>query len=52
MIPNSEARQIITESLDFKKANSQFKKIIRALKPRSAALEEWIQDTINIESHV
>ena len=42
MIPNSEARQIIIESLAFENANSLCKRIIRPLKARSAPLEEWI----------
>ena len=41
-IPNSEARQIIIESLAFEYANSQCKRIIRPLKARSGPLEEWI----------
>ena len=41
MIPNSEARQIIIESLAFENANSQFKRIIRPLKTRSEPLEPW-----------
>ena len=40
MIPNSEARQIIIESLTFENANSLSKRIIRSLKARSASLEE------------
>ena len=51
MISNSEVRQIIIESLAFENANSLCKRIIRPLKARSAPLEEWIQDTINIASH-
>ena len=51
MTPNLEAKQIIIESLAFENVNYQCKRIIRPLKTRSAPLEEWIQDTINIESH-
>ena len=50
MIPNSEARQIIIESLAFENANSLCKKLIRPLKEKSAPLEEWIRDTIIIDS--
>ena len=50
-IPNSEARQIIVESLAFENANSLCKRISRPLKARSAPLGEWIWNTINIESH-
>ena len=46
MIPNSEARQIIIESLPFENASSLCKSLIRPLKERSAPLEEWIHDTI------
>ena len=42
MIPNSEARQGIIESLDFENANFQCKRIIRPLKARSSLFEEWI----------
>ena len=42
MIPNSEARQIIIESLTFENANSQCKSTIRLLMARSAPLEKWI----------
>lgn len=42
MIFNSEARQIIIESLPFKNANTQCKRVTRPLKARSAPLEEWI----------
>ena len=42
MTPNSEARQIIIESLAFENANVQCKWAIRPLKVRSAPLEEWI----------
>ena len=51
MISNSKARQIVAESLAFENANSQNKRIIRPLKVRSSSLEEWIQDTINSETH-
>ena len=51
MIPNSETKQIIIESLSFENTNSLCKRIIRPLKARSTPLEEWIQDTISIESH-
>ncbi|KAL6091756.1 hypothetical protein STEG23_038198 [Scotinomys teguina] len=51
MIPNSETRKIIIEPLTFDNANSQCNMVIRPLKARSAHIEEWIQDTINIESH-
>ena len=40
MTPNSEARQIVIESLTFENANSLCKRIIRPLKPRLAPLEE------------
>lgn len=42
MIPESEARKIIIETLAFENANSQCKMIIGPLKARSASLEEWI----------
>ena len=51
IIPKSEARQKIIESLTFKNANSQCKGVIRPLEARSAPLEEWILDAVNIESH-
>ena len=51
MIPNSEARQTIIDSLALENANSQCKRLIRPSKVRSTLLEKWIQDTINIESH-
>ena len=51
MIPNSETKQIIMNLWLLKNANSQCKRIIRPPRARSAPLEEWIQDTINIESH-
>ena len=51
MIPNSEAGQIIIESLAFENANFLCKRIIRQLKARSTLLEEWIQDIVDIESH-
>ena len=47
-MPNSEARQIIIESLAFENASSLHK---RSLKARPAPLVEWIWDTINIEFH-
>ena len=40
MIPDSEARQIVTESLAFENAISQCKMIIGPLKASSAPLEE------------
>ncbi|KAL6040552.1 hypothetical protein STEG23_034353 [Scotinomys teguina] len=49
MIPNSEAKQIIIENCD--NANVQHKRLIRTLNARLTPLEEWIRDTINIESH-
>lgn len=49
MIPNSEARQKIIEFLLLKMLIC--KTVIRPLKVRLAPLEEWIQDTVNIESH-
>ena len=42
MIPNSEARQIIIESLAFENASSLCKRIIRLLKVKLSSLEEWI----------
>ena len=51
MILNSDVRQIIIESLTFENANAQNNRVIKSLKSRSALLEEWIQDTISIESH-
>ena len=51
MIPDKEGRWIIIESLVFENVNAQWKRVIRPLKTRSATLEEWIWDTINIESH-
>ena len=51
MIPDSEARQIIIESLTFENASSQCKKIAMQLKAKSAPFEEWIRETNNIESH-
>ena len=42
MIPISEARQIVIESLGFEKTNSQCKWIIKSLKVRSEPLKEWI----------
>ena len=51
MVQNSEARQIVIESLTFESANFLCKRIIGPLKARSAPLEECIQNTINIESH-
>ena len=50
MIPDSEARQTIIDSLVFKKANAQCKWVIRSIKVRSTLSEEWIWDTINIET--
>ena len=51
MTPNSEVRRIIIEPLAFENANSLCERIIRLLKARSAPLEEWVQDNINIVSH-
>ena len=53
MKPNSEAGQTIIESLTFGNVNfhNMYKRMIRSLKARSAPLEEWIQDSNNIESH-
>ncbi|XP_052610186.1 oxidized purine nucleoside triphosphate hydrolase isoform X1 [Peromyscus californicus insignis] len=48
MVPNSEASQIIIESLAFENANAACKRIIRPLKARSAPLEDWIRDTVNV----
>ena len=42
MIPNSEARQIIIESVAFENVNEQYKRVIRPRKARSASLEECI----------
>ena len=51
MIPDSEDGQIIIKSLAFKNANSLCKRITWSLKAMSAPLEEWIWDTINLDSH-
>ena len=51
MIPNSEARQVIIESLAFENVNSLCRRIMRLSKASSAPMEDWIQDIINIESH-
>ena len=50
MTSNSEARQIIIESLTFENTNAQCNSVIQPLKARSAPLEKWIRDTINIVS--
>ena len=50
MIPNSEVRWIIIESLAFENANAQHRRVIRPLKARWTPLEEWVWDTIDIES--
>ena len=42
MIPNSEARQRIFESLAFENDISQYNRKIKPLKARSASLKEWI----------
>lgn len=42
MIPNSESRQIIIESLAFENAISQCKRVIRHLKARLALIQKWI----------
>ena len=39
------------ESLALENANAQCKILTSLLKARSTPLENWIQDTINIESH-
>ncbi|KAL6067262.1 hypothetical protein STEG23_006100 [Scotinomys teguina] len=51
MIPDIEARKIVAESLAFENANEACKRIIRPLKARSAPLEDWIRNTVNVESH-
>ena len=51
MIPNSEAKQIIIESLAFESVNSLCERVISLSKARSAPMEDWIRDTTNIESH-
>ena len=47
-VPDSEARRIIIESLAFENANAQCKRILRPLKARSAPIEDWIRETINV----
>lgn len=51
MEPNSEARQIKIESVAFENANSKCRRKIRLLKLWSTPLEEWVQETFNIEFH-
>ena len=46
-----EVRQILIDSLAFKNGNSECKKVIGPLKARSAAMDEWIRNTDDIEFH-
>ena len=48
-VRDSEARRIIIESLAFENANTQCKRILRPLKARSAPIEDWIRETINVD---
>ena len=48
-VPDSEARRIIIETLAFENANAQCKRILRPLKARSAPIEDWIRETLNVD---
>lgn len=50
-ISNSDARENLIESLDFKNANNIHKKAVRCLKARSTLTYEWIKTTTDIESN-
>lgn len=50
-ISDSDARENLTESLDFENANTKYKKAIRSLKARSILTHEWIKTTTDIESN-
>ena len=45
-----EARHVLIESLAFKNVNLECKKILGPLKLRSAATDEWILYTNNVET--
>ena len=49
-VTDPEARQISLESLAFENANIEFKKIIGTLRSRSAPIDKWIQNTMNVET--
>lgn len=51
MISDLKIRQILIESMAFKNANSECKKVIRPLKARSVAIDEWIIKTGDTGSH-
>ena len=42
----------VNESLAFENDNSEYKRVIRSLKERSAPIDEWIRDTADIGSHI
>lgn len=50
MVSDSEASKAIIESLAFENANAACKRIIRPLRARSAPMEDWIRETINVEA--
>ena len=47
-----EGIKTLVESLAFETVNLECKRVIRALKTRSAPIEEWIKDTADLGSHV
>lgn len=51
MILNPEARQILFESLAFENDNLEWKRVISRLKARSAPMDEWIRNAVDIGSH-
>ena len=48
-VRDSEARRIIIETLAFENANTQCKRVLRPLKARSAPIEDWIRETMNVD---
>ena len=52
VISEPDTRPVWTKTLAFENSNLECKRVIRALKTRSAPIEEWIKDTADLGSHV
>ena len=50
MVP--DAREVLIESLAFQSNNTECKKVIRTLKPRSTPTYQCVTTTVDIESNV
>lgn len=50
-LSDPEARKAVNESLAFKNANAECKRMIRPLKVRSAPTDEWIRNMTDIRPH-